>query len=67
MSTPRDCSGCPIGLGTRRIAQRGLSRQTKGSGVKNSGVIELHDTNHYVFIVDEALVGRETRKFLFDE
>jgi non-heme chloroperoxidase len=26
------------------------------SGVKNSRVIELHDTNHYVFIVDEALV-----------
>jgi hypothetical protein len=23
------------------------------SGVKNSRVIELHDTNHYVFIVDE--------------
>src|SRR4029077_7074427 len=26
------------------------------SGVKNARVIELHDTNHYVFIVDEALV-----------
>jgi len=26
------------------------------SGVKNSRVIELHDTNHYVFIVDEELV-----------
>jgi hypothetical protein len=51
MSTPRDCSGGPIGLGTGRIAQ----------------VIELHDTNHYVFIVDEALVVRETRKFLIDE
>jgi pimeloyl-ACP methyl ester carboxylesterase len=37
------------------------------SGVKNSRVIELHDTNHYVFIVDEALVVRETRKFLIDE
>jgi len=37
------------------------------SGVKNSRVIELHDTNHYVFIVDEALVVRETRKFLLDE
>jgi hypothetical protein len=32
-----------------------------------SRVIELHDTNHYVFIVDEALVVRETRKFLLDE
>src|SRR5206468_5979160 len=37
------------------------------SGVKNSRVIELHDTNHYVFIVDEALIVRETRKFLLDE
>ena len=56
-----------MGLGTRRIAQRGLSRQTEGSGVKNSRVIELHDTNHYVFIGDQALVVRETRKFLLDE
>ena len=67
MSTPRDWSGDPMGLGTRRIAQRGLSRQTEGSGVKNSRVIELHDTSHYVFIVDEALVVREMRKFLLDE
>jgi hypothetical protein len=37
------------------------------SGVKNSGVIELHNTCHYVFIVDGALVVRETRKFLLDE
>jgi len=37
------------------------------SGVKNSRVIELHDTNHYVFIVDEALVVREMRKFLLKE
>jgi hypothetical protein len=37
------------------------------SEVKNAQVIELHDTNHYVFIVDEAFVVRETRKFLFDE
>jgi non-heme chloroperoxidase len=37
------------------------------SGVKNSRVIELHDTNHYVFIVDEALVVREMRKFLIEE
>jgi non-heme chloroperoxidase len=37
------------------------------AGVKNSRVIELHDTNHYVFIVDEALVVREMRKFLLDE
>jgi len=37
------------------------------SGVKNSRVIELHDTNHYLFMVDEALVVRETRKFLLEE
>jgi len=37
------------------------------SGVKNSRVIELHDINHYVFIVDEALVVREMRKFLLEE
>jgi hypothetical protein len=37
------------------------------SGLKNSRVIELHDTDHYVFIVDEALVVRETRKFLLDQ
>ena len=37
------------------------------SGVKNSRVIELHDTNHYVFMVDETLLVRETRKFLLDE
>ena len=37
------------------------------SGVKNSRVIELHDTNHYVFIVDKALVVREMRKFLLEE
>jgi len=37
------------------------------SGVKNSRVIELHDTNHYVLIVDEALVVREMRKFLLEE
>jgi non-heme chloroperoxidase len=37
------------------------------SGVKNSRVIELHDTNHYVFIVDEALIVREMRKFLLEE
>jgi hypothetical protein len=29
------------------------------SGVKNSRVIEFHNTYHYVFIVDEALVVRE--------
>jgi pimeloyl-ACP methyl ester carboxylesterase len=37
------------------------------SGVKNSRVVELQDTNHYVFIVEEALVVREMRKFLLEE
>ena len=39
MNTPRDCSGGPIGLGTRRIAQRGLS-QTQGSGFLFSNDLE---------------------------
>ena len=34
------------------------------SEVKNSRVVELHNTNHYVYIVDEALVVREMRQFL---
>jgi len=34
--------------------------------VLNSRVIELHDTNHHVFIVDEVLVVREMRKFFLD-
>jgi hypothetical protein len=67
VSTHRDCSGDPIELDARRITQQGLGRQTEGSDVKNSRVVELHDPNHYVFIVDEALVVRETRKFLLDE
>jgi len=37
------------------------------SEVKNSRVIELQDTNHYVFIVHEALVVREMRKFLLNK
>jgi len=37
------------------------------TGVKNSRVIELCDTNHYLFITDEALVVREMRKFLLEE
>jgi non-heme chloroperoxidase len=41
--------------------------QRFSSGVKNSRVIELHDTNHYIFIVDEALLVREMRKFLLDK
>jgi pimeloyl-ACP methyl ester carboxylesterase len=34
------------------------------SEVRDSRVVELQDTNHYVFIVDEALAVREMRKFL---
>lgn len=37
------------------------------SEVKSARVIELRDANHYVFIVDEALVVREMRKFLLEE
>jgi len=37
------------------------------SGVKNSRVIEVHNTCHYVFIVDEAFVVRETRKLLLED
>jgi len=49
---------------------RALSRWNTGaiarfrSGVKNARVVELRDTNHYVFIVDESLVTREIRRFL---
>jgi len=32
--------------------------------VKGSHVVELRDTNHYVFIVEESVVVREMRKFL---
>ena len=41
--------------------------QRFGSGVKNARVVELRDANHYVFIVDEALVVREMRGFLLEE
>ena len=34
------------------------------SEVQGSRVVELHDSNHYVYIVDEPLVVREMRKFL---
>jgi pimeloyl-ACP methyl ester carboxylesterase len=37
------------------------------SEVKNARVVELPDTNHYVHIVEEALVVREMRKFLLEE
>ena len=34
------------------------------SGLAHSRVVELHDANHYVFVVDEGLVVREVREFL---
>ncbi len=34
------------------------------SDVRGSRVVELPNTNHYVYVVDEALVVREMRKFL---
>jgi hypothetical protein len=34
--------------------------------VKNSRVVQLQNTNHYVFIVDEAPVVREMRTFLLE-
>jgi pimeloyl-ACP methyl ester carboxylesterase len=37
------------------------------TGIKNSQVIELLDSNHYVYIVNEAQVVREMRKFLLDQ
>jgi pimeloyl-ACP methyl ester carboxylesterase len=37
------------------------------SEMKNARVIELRDANHCVFIVDEALVVREMRKFLLEK
>jgi pimeloyl-ACP methyl ester carboxylesterase len=36
------------------------------SEVKGSRVVELPNTNHYVYIVEEPLVVREMRKFLLD-
>jgi pimeloyl-ACP methyl ester carboxylesterase len=50
-----------------------LSKWTDGalqrfrSGVKGSRVVELPNTNHYVYIVEEARVVREMRRFLLDE
>jgi non-heme chloroperoxidase len=47
-----------------------LSKWTDGAiqrfraGVKGSHVVELSDTNHYVYIVEEAVVVREMRRFL---
>jgi non-heme chloroperoxidase len=47
-----------------------LSKWTEGaiqrfrSEVKGSRVVELPNTNHYVYIVEEALIVREMRKFL---
>lgn len=37
------------------------------SEVKNARVVELRDTNHYLYVTDEALVVREMRKSLLEE
>jgi pimeloyl-ACP methyl ester carboxylesterase len=37
------------------------------AGVSNSRVVEVRDSNHYVFIRDEALVVREMRRFLLEK
>jgi len=42
------------------------ARQRFRSGVRNSRVIELEKSDHYVFIRDEADVVREMRKFLLE-
>jgi hypothetical protein len=50
-----------------------LSKWTEGaiqrfrSEVTGSRVVELPNANHYVYIVDEALVVREMRTFLLGE
>jgi pimeloyl-ACP methyl ester carboxylesterase len=36
------------------------------SEVKGSRVVEIPNANHYVYVVDEALVVREMRRFLLD-
>jgi hypothetical protein len=36
-------------------------------GIKDARVIELKDTNHYIYIVDEAFVVRKIRQFLVEE
>jgi hypothetical protein len=43
MSTSRDCSGSRVELGTRRIAQRGLSRETGGLRFLFSNDLILQD------------------------
>lgn len=35
--------------------------------VRHARVVELKDTNHYIYIVDESLVVREMREFLLDD
>ena len=46
------------------VEWKAAARQRFRSGVRNSRVIELHDSDHYIYIKDEALVVREMRKFL---
>jgi pimeloyl-ACP methyl ester carboxylesterase len=41
--------------------------QRFSTGISNSRVIELADSNHYVYLTDEGLVAREMREFLLGE
>jgi hypothetical protein len=47
-----------------------LAKRTTGAierfrtEVRGSRVVEIPNTNHYVYVVDEALVVREMRNFL---
>ena len=69
MSTPPDCSGDPIGLGTRRIAQRGLNRQTQRDA--HGGMLraiearwpgaELHQCEWHLQHALERLLAKEMR------
>jgi hypothetical protein len=58
-----------IAYGIARIAAVGSFTQIQRfrTEVKDARVVELPDANHYVFIVEEALVVREMRKFLLEK
>jgi pimeloyl-ACP methyl ester carboxylesterase len=43
------------------------ARQRLRTGVKNTRVVELEKSHHYIFIRDEDAVVREMRKFLLDK
>jgi pimeloyl-ACP methyl ester carboxylesterase len=49
------------------VEWKAAARQRFRYGVKNSRVIELQDSDHYIYIKDEAPVVREMRRFLLKE